>query len=169
MQQIQQLIAASSKTEDGSVTAVFEADWRFVVTANFEREEIERLDEEGLRSILGERVSEMVSMTSAEDGIDIGNVIELRDGETDEIIEGVTESALKTYAVIGRIPFDDEDSCYTFTVKSRDEAIEKFSDALYEDSGLDEDCRQRNIKAHGCDNGVFINHILVSDAPIETL
>lgn len=75
--------------------------------------------------------------------------------------------AMKTYVVIGRIPFDDEDSCYAFAAKSREEAVEMFDDALYQDSGLDEGCRTRNIQAHGC--SVFINHVLVSDGPIETL
>lgn len=169
MQQIKQLIIASGKTSDGSVKAVFEANWRFVVTAHIERSEIERLDEDGLRRILGGLVDEVASQTSAEDGMDIGNLIEIRDGETEETIEGVVESITKTYAVIGRIPFDDEDSCHTFTAKSREEAIEMFSDAIYEDTGLDEDCRTHNIEVHGGHNGVFVSHVLVSDTPIEAL
>lgn len=164
---IKQLNAASSKTRDGSVTAVFEADWKFVVTAYIERSEIEQLDEEGLRRILGGLVDEVAAQTGAEDGIEIGNLIEVRDGETEEIIEGTVEPTTKTYAVVGRIPGDDEDSCYTFSAKSREKAIEMFDAALYDDSGLDEGHRTRNIVGHGC--SVFINHVLVSDTPIETL
>ena len=74
------------------------------------------------------------------------------------------QSAMKTYAVIGRIPFDDEDTCHIFKASSIEEAMEMFADEMYEnDPGED---RERNIKTHGCDLGVYINQILLSDSEI---
>ena len=76
-------------------------------------------------------------------------------------------SEMKTYAVIGRIPGDDEDSCYIFQATSREDAMSMFAGRIYEDSGLTEEDRVRDIELHGGDFGAFINHILVSDLEIK--
>lgn len=73
-------------------------------------------------------------------------------------------------AVIGRIPFDDEDSMYCFENMTMEDAMFAFSAAIYSDTYSDEcveEVREQNAKEHGID--VFINHILVSESPIEDL
>ena len=66
------------------------------------------------------------------------------------------------FAVIGRIPGDDEDSCYIFSVERVEEALDLFEQAIYEDAG--EDPKQIE-KSHGA--RVFHTHILRSEAAIE--
>lgn len=161
--------AASAKSEDGSVNAVFEINIPLVVTAAFSKEEIDGFAKESFEgdahAILAERAGEMLSQVSLEDAIEAGRLIELRDGETGESIEDVLLPRLRTYAVIGRIPFDDEDTCHVIQAASRREAMERFADLMYENA-VGED-REHNIKVHGGDLGVFINHVLVSDSGIE--
>lgn len=161
--------AASAKSEDGSVNAVFEISIPLVVTAAFSKEEIDGFTEENfegdVHAVLAERADEMLSEVSVEDAIEDGRIIELRDGETDETIEGVLLPRLRTYAVIGRIPYDDEDSCHVFKAATRQEAIERFADLMYEEA-VGED-REHNIEVHGCDLGVYINHVLVSESGIK--
>lgn len=77
------------------------------------------------------------------------------------------ESSLRTYAVIGRIPYDDEDTCHVIKAASRQEALEAFADLMYEDA-VGED-REHNIEVHGGDLGVYISHVLVTDGDIEVL
>lgn len=161
--------AASSKSVDGSVNAVFEVNIPLVVTASFSKEEIDGFNKENFEgdahAILAERAGEMISQVSLEDAIEAGRLIELRDGETDETIEGVLLPRLRTYAVIGRIPYGDEDSCHVFKAATRQEAIERFADLMYEEA-VGED-REHNIEVHGCDLGVYINHVLVSESGIK--
>ena len=88
MEQIKQIIAASKNSTDGGVTAVVEVTWKFVVTVNLEKDEIASLDEASLRDAVGSQVDECVGQTSnTGDAIEITNLIEVRDGETDQIIE----------------------------------------------------------------------------------
>jgi hypothetical protein len=77
------------------------------------------------------------------------------------------EPSVRTYAVIGRIPYDEEDSCYVVKASSAEEAAKMFADLIYKDA-VGED-REYNIEAYGCDRGVYINHILVSDCDIEEM
>lgn len=87
MQQIQKLVRASKKSSDGAINAVVEVTWQFVVTVAIEKDEIENIDEEALRDMLGDQVGEMVSMTkNPGDAIEIGHVLEVRDGDTEEMI-----------------------------------------------------------------------------------
>jgi hypothetical protein len=67
--------------------------------------------------------------------------------------------------VIGRIPYDEEDSCYVVKASSAEEAAKMFADLIYKEA-VGED-REYNIEVHGCDLGVYINHVLVSDGDIE--
>jgi hypothetical protein len=65
-------------------------------------------------------------------------------------------------AIIGRIPFDDEDSFYSYKGLSRAEAIEAFKEEIYETAS-------RPIPKGENAEVVFVNHVLVSDSPIRTL
>lgn len=168
MKQLKQVAAASQKSEDGSLDAVFEVSLRYVVTVGFDGDEIGDLNEERLRESLSQEVDEMVSMTNTQESINIGPIIELRNGGiSGEIIEGVLDSEMQTYAVIGRVPGDDEDSCYIVQASSREDAMSMFADRIYEDSDLTEEDREHNIDVHGGDLGVFINHVLVSGSEIK--
>ena len=66
------------------------------------------------------------------------------------------------FAGIGRIPGDDEDSCYIFSVESVEEALEGFEKAIYEDANEDP---EQMKQSHGAT--VFHTHILRSKAIIE--
>jgi len=66
------------------------------------------------------------------------------------------------WAVIGRIPYDDEDSCYIIRTTSREKAIENFEKQIYQDSDKDP---EKVIEEHG--QAVFINHILTSKSEIH--
>lgn len=167
MEQLKQIVMASSKSSDGSVDAVFEINIKLVVTAGFDKDEISGLNEDRLRASLAGQANELIPQIRMEDAIDVGPIIELRnDGVSGEIIDGVLESDVgtKTYAVIGRIPHDDEDTCCIFKASSREEAMQLFADIMYED--VDQD-REHNIQVHGGDLGVFINHVLVSASEIQ--
>lgn len=168
MEQLKQIVIASSKSSDGSVNAVFEVNIKLFVTVGFDKDEIGGLNEGDLRASLASQAGELISQISMEDAIDVGPIIELRDGGIQgETIEGVLESdaGAKTYAVIGRIPHDDEDTCCVFKAPSREKAMQLFADIMYEDA-VGED-REHNIDAHGGDLGVFINHVLVSASEIQ--
>lgn len=70
------------------------------------------------------------------------------------------------YAVTGRIPGDDEDTCLAFgPCKNRDQAIQVFKvRMIFDDKGLtSEDCRALEAE-HG--TAVFVNAILCSASPI---
>lgn len=69
-------------------------------------------------------------------------------------------------AVIGRIPYDDEDSILFFEQCTLEEAYQRFSDEMYEG---DSKAREDNIRAHGCDGGVYVNAVLASDSPIKVV
>lgn len=84
---IQKLREASTKTTDGSVFAVFDVSCRFAATVALSKEEIVNLSEDGLRSMLAERVDEMIGMTETSEEIDVAGITEVRDGETDEVLE----------------------------------------------------------------------------------
>lgn len=69
------------------------------------------------------------------------------------------------YAIIGRIPEDDEDSCYFF--ESDDPNFDydtAFTDCICQDAGLSIPDREAIIKGYG--NLVYINHVLRSKSPI---
>jgi len=68
-------------------------------------------------------------------------------------------------AVVGRIPHDDEDSCYIFEDMTRAEAAQAFEDVMYAEDG------NQNPDQVEKENGstVYINHILVSDSPITLI
>lgn len=82
MQQIQQLIKAAKQAGEEGVDGVFEVSLRFVVTANFSREELATLDEENLRDVLASLADEMASQTKFNDAIEIGDLLAVRDGAT---------------------------------------------------------------------------------------
>lgn len=71
-------------------------------------------------------------------------------------------TALNYYAVIGRIPGDDEDTCLIFQVESANDAVRAFADRIYEDRGLSEGDREATIRMIGRDLSVFVNHVLMS-------
>lgn len=68
-------------------------------------------------------------------------------------------------AIIGRIPFDDEDTCLFYEYMTVDEAIRAFSDEMYEDVEDGESLRKFNFDEAG-ELGVYINHVLVSETYI---
>ena len=74
-------------------------------------------------------------------------------------------------AVIGRIPYDDDDSCLFFNQLTEEQARIEFAKQMFEEQyGENAETAQRDsIKDHGGDLGVFINHVLVSESPIEPL
>ena len=74
-------------------------------------------------------------------------------------------------AVVGRIPYDEEDSCLFFNQLTEEQArIEFAKQMLKERYGENAETAQRNfIKEHGGDLGVFINYVFVSESPIEPL
>lgn len=71
-------------------------------------------------------------------------------------------TVLKHYAVIGRIPYDDEDSCFLVEAKSLKDAEKKFTKWIYEGS---DQKKSDVIKTEG--KAVYITHILESDTPIK--
>lgn len=68
----------------------------------------------------------------------------------------------KNIAVIGRIPGDDEDTCFIFPVEHVEEALDLFEEAIYEDAA--EDPEQIEM-SHGAK--VFHTHVLRSDSEID--
>ena len=74
----------------------------------------------------------------------------------------MTALARKHYAVIGRIPFDDEDSIYCCKAATESEAIAHFLIKIVEDSEFTTMAELK--KRHG--NAPFINAVLISNSPI---
>lgn len=72
---------------------------------------------------------------------------------------------LKWFAVTGRIPGDDEDSCHVFHLATREDALNAFADAMWE--GETEIDRDSVMKEHG--QPVFWNSIVASDTPITEM
>lgn len=75
-------------------------------------------------------------------------------------------------AVIGRIPFDDEDSLYLYENMTRQQAVKAFAREMYENTYAEADIEAELERCRcetGCDLGVFVNHVLVSQSPIEEL
>ncbi len=66
------------------------------------------------------------------------------------------------FAVIGRIPGDDEDSCYFFSAESVEEALGLFEQAIYKDAGEDPEQIEKSLGAR-----VFHTHILRAETAIE--
>ncbi len=60
------------------------------------------------------------------------------------------------YAVIGRIPFDDEDTCLTYNNVTRETAVERF----HADMGV-------KPAAEEGEPTCYINHVLVSKSRIK--
>jgi len=69
----------------------------------------------------------------------------------------------KWYAIIGAIPFDDEDSVYIYEAATEEEAKERFEKDIYQDA-LREDQKQVE-KETGV--SVYINQVLESDTEIR--
>lgn len=67
-------------------------------------------------------------------------------------------------AIIGRVPGDDEDSCYVYENMSESEALKAFEIEVYEDST---DTPELIEKEHGVT--IFHNMTLVSDSPITAI
>lgn len=64
------------------------------------------------------------------------------------------------YAVIGRIPFDDEDTAYFFNDVAEDTLHDLFAKQIYEDSGRDD--QDDVYKEHG--TPVFITYIIKTES-----
>lgn len=75
-----------------------------------------------------------------------------------------TGSGKKYFAVIGRIPGDDEDSFFVFHVATAEEAQEAFKEAIWATEADAKNEREAVRREYGCT--VFVNSILVSDSPI---
>ena len=83
----------------------------------------------------------------------------------------------KSIAIIGRIPGDDSDTCIVFSDMTDEEARVAFTEDIYEmafshvqdeaqrKAEIEKD-RANNIREHGGDLGVFIEHTLISDSQI---
>ncbi|QOX80811.1 hypothetical protein FY034_17460 (plasmid) [Trichlorobacter lovleyi] len=67
-------------------------------------------------------------------------------------------------AIIGRVPGDDEDSCYVYENMSESEALKAFEIEIYQDSTDTPDLIE---KEHGVT--IFHNMTLVSDSPITAI
>ena len=70
---------------------------------------------------------------------------------------------LRYWAVSGRIPGDDEDTLHVLRAENREAAIQAFEEEIL--SNETEEARENLFKAHG--QLVFINSVVVSDAPIQ--
>lgn len=66
------------------------------------------------------------------------------------------------YAIIGRIPGDDEDSCLVFECDSLTDAAVKFFDAMTDE--MDADSKRQIEEQYG--QLVYITHRLQSETPI---
>lgn len=67
---------------------------------------------------------------------------------------------MKHYAVTGRIPFDDEDSCLTYEAESSAEAVEMFKREMLEEHGP-------NAPTEASGERVIVNFVLESETPIK--
>ena len=92
----------------------------------------------------------------------------------------------KSIAIVGRIPGDDNDTCIVFSDMTDEEARVAFAEDISEMAFAENICemtfshvqdearrkaelekdRANNIREHGGDLGVFIEHTLVSDSQI---
>ena len=73
---------------------------------------------------------------------------------------------MKYYAVVGRIPFDDEDSIHFYeTDEEAPPLFEWFSSDIYYESNRND--VKEVARDHGCIHGVYITSVLVSDSPIK--
>jgi hypothetical protein len=122
---------------------------------------------------LGERLEAALSASDTDKAADIlrekvGNILSgIYDATTRDVIRSklsnlLAEPKTKWFVVTGRLPGDDEDSCHTFNVATREEAFACFTDAMYEDD--DSRTRDNIQKEFGVE--VFVNSICSSDSPI---
>lgn len=73
--------------------------------------------------------------------------------------------ALRHFAVSGRIPGSDEDTLLTLQAVNREEAVERFTNSLY-DLEADPDASRRNV-LEAFSELVYITSVAASDSPIE--
>lgn len=71
------------------------------------------------------------------------------------------------FAVVGRMPGDDEDTCCIFEAPDKNTACQMFEDSLYENEIRAEQLKLDVMKTYG--QLVFFSHVLVSNSPIEML
>lgn len=97
MEHIKKKLAAASKiATNSSIQVVFEVVWKFAVIVGLSKEEIDSLDEEGLRDLLGAQVDELVSMTKdTGQAIEIGKILDIRDADTSDSIAVPTEAPVE--------------------------------------------------------------------------
>ncbi len=69
----------------------------------------------------------------------------------------------ENYAVIGRIPFDDEDTCFCYSGVSYEEAEKRFIADIYETS----DSNDQEKVAADIGSPVIITCFLASESPIQ--
>lgn len=74
-------------------------------------------------------------------------------------------------AVIGRIPYDDDDSCLLFEQMTEEQARIEFAKRMFEKRFGDnaKQAQKDEIESVGGDLGVYITHVLASQSPIEQL
>ena len=74
-------------------------------------------------------------------------------------------------AIVGRIPYDDDDSCLFFNQLTEEQARIEFAKQMFEERYGEraEEEQRAAIKEHGGDLGVYITHVLASQSPIEIL
>ena len=80
------------------------------------------------------------------------------------VIKQGEQQALSYFAVTGRIPDSDEDSCFVFHAASREEAEAAFGESLY----LHSDQDAETVKKHHGD-AFYVTTVLRSASPIEIL
>jgi hypothetical protein len=68
------------------------------------------------------------------------------------------------YAIVGRIPGDDEDSVLTYENVTHKQALRSFEQDMYYGCSRAHKARVRRVY----DSAVYITHVLVSAAPIKT-
>lgn len=73
--------------------------------------------------------------------------------------------ALRHFAVSGRIPGSDEDTLLILQAVNREEAVERFTNSLY-DLEADPDASRRNV-LEAFSELVYITSVAASDSPIE--
>ena len=74
-------------------------------------------------------------------------------------------------AVVGRIPYDDDDSCMLYEQLTEEQARIEFAKQMFEERYGEkaEEEQKAAIAQHGGDLGVYIIHVLASQSPIEIL
>ena len=74
-------------------------------------------------------------------------------------------------AVVGRIPYDDDDSCLLYEQLTEEQARIEFAKQMFEERYGEkaEEEQKTAIAQHGGDLGVYITHVLASQSPIEIL